>query len=117
MRLGDINPDDTKGVFEGLQSTQEQYKRLNNAGTIAIFKKLGALHSHKKEYTTAKRYYERALAASKITLGDDDAETLEVMNLSIISGVRTPYQKPPRRAYGPLLPPLARRNPVCSNLA
>lgn len=35
----------------------------------------------KKEYAIAKDYYEKALAASKLTFGDDDIKTLEVAEL------------------------------------
>ena len=80
-RLGDPRKVETEGMFEGLQNAQRQYKRLNNAGTIATFKKLGALHTIKKEYPIAKDYYERALTASKLTFGEDDTKTLEIMGL------------------------------------
>ena len=80
-RLGNMEKGDDEGMFEGLQNDQQRYKRLNNAGTIATFKKLGALHAMKKEYTVAKDYYEKALAASQLTFGDDDSNTLETMKL------------------------------------
>ncbi|WP_022951007.1 tetratricopeptide repeat protein [Leucothrix mucor] len=80
-KLVDIKPDDEEGFFEGMQNAQVEYKRLNHAGTIATFKQLGALHVMKKEYAIAKDYYEKALAASKLTFGDDDIKTLEVAEL------------------------------------
>ena len=81
-RLGNIKKlGEDEGVFEGLQNTQLRYKRLNNEGTIAIFKRLGALHAFKNEDRVAKKYYERALAASKLTFGEDDSRTLEMMDL------------------------------------
>lgn len=80
-RLGEARQVDDEGMFEGLQNAQQQYKRLNNAGTIDIFKKLGALHVMKNEHSTAKGYYERALEASKLTFGEDDVKTLEAMDL------------------------------------
>ena len=70
-----------EGVFEGLQNAQEGYKRLNNEWTIAVFKKLGEIHQIKKEYPIAKKYYEKALAASKLTFGEDDAKTLEIIGI------------------------------------
>ena len=80
-RLGDTSKADDNGVFEGMQNTQLQYKRLNNPDTIASFKKLGELHAMKQEYTIAKGYYEKALASSKETFGEDDPRTLEVIEL------------------------------------
>ncbi|RVU86101.1 tetratricopeptide repeat protein [Leucothrix sargassi] len=80
-QLGDTKRKDKEGVFEGLQNAQIEYKRLNNPYTIASLKKLGALHAMKQESAMAKDYYERALAASKTTFGDDDAKTLEVIKL------------------------------------
>lgn len=80
-RLGKPRSADDEGIFEGLQNNQQRYKRLNNAGTIAIFNRLAALHVAKKDYTSAKNYYERALEASKLTYGEDDAKTQEVKDL------------------------------------
>ncbi|PWQ95948.1 tetratricopeptide repeat protein [Leucothrix arctica] len=81
-RLGDtVAISEDEGVFEGYQNTQLRYKRLNNPDTIATFIKLGALHEMKQEYPVTKDYYERALAASKLTFGEDNEKTLEIMEL------------------------------------
>ena len=80
-RLGDTAKADDDGMFEGMQNTQLRYKRLNNSDTIASFRKLGELHAMKQEYTIAKDYYEKALASSKETFGEDDPRTLEVIEL------------------------------------
>ena len=69
------------GLFVGLQSAQEGYTRLNNEWTIAAIKRLGNIHYLKKEYAPAKKYYERALMASQLTFGEDDAKTLELKGL------------------------------------
>ena len=70
-----------EGVFEGMQSAQERYKRLNNEWTVAAFKKLGEIHLIKKEYAIAKKYFEKALTASKLTFGEDDVKTLEIIGI------------------------------------
>ena len=70
-----------EGVFEGLQNAQEGYKRLNNEWTITAFKKLGEIHQIKKEYPIAKEYYDKALAASKLTFGEDDVKTQEIIGI------------------------------------
>ena len=80
-RLGDTKAGDNEGMFEGMQNAQQRFKRLNNLETIATFKKLAALHALKKEYVTAKDYYEKALTASKLTSGEDDVKTLEIIDL------------------------------------
>ena len=80
-RLGNAAKSDDEGMFEGLQNAQLRYKRLNNPDTIATFKKLAALHAMKQETAIAKDYYEKALAASKETFGEDDPKTLEVVEL------------------------------------
>lgn len=80
-KLGDKKQDGDEGFFEGLQNAQLEYKRLNHPETIATFKKLGAMHVINQEYSLAKDYYERALTASQQIFGDDDARTLEVMEL------------------------------------
>ena len=80
-RLGDTKVEEDEGIFNGMQIAQQRYKRLNNLETIATFKKLGALHAMKKEYVTTKDYYEKALTASKLTSGEDDVKTLEIMDL------------------------------------
>ena len=81
--LGDtqMKKEGDEGVFEGMQNAQERYTRLNNEWTIAAFKKLGAIHRIKKEYPTAKKYYEKALAASKLTFGEDDVKTQEIIGI------------------------------------
>ena len=64
-----------------LLKSQIKQGRLNNESTIAIFKKLAAMHIIKKEYAIAKTYYEKALTASKLVFGEDDNKTLEIMGL------------------------------------
>ncbi|MEH6446581.1 MAG: tetratricopeptide repeat protein [Oceanospirillaceae bacterium] len=73
--------EEDQSMFVGMQQTRLRHLRLNHAGTIATFKSLGAIHSHNKEYAIAKDYYERALASSKITFGEEDAKTLQIMDL------------------------------------
>jgi tetratricopeptide (TPR) repeat protein len=73
--------EEDEGMFVGMQQTRLRHLRLNHAGTIATLKSLGAIHSHKKEYAIAKDYYERALASSKITFGEEDSKTLQIMDL------------------------------------
>jgi len=70
-----------EGVFEGMHNAQQRHVRLNNEWTIAVFKKLGEIHQVKKEYPIAKKYYEKALAASKLTYGEDDVNTLEIIGI------------------------------------
>ncbi|GAA0422321.1 hypothetical protein GCM10009133_33600 [Cocleimonas flava] len=70
-----------KGMINGMHESRLSYIRLNNEVTIDTFKKLGAIHNVKKEYALAKQYYEKALAASKITHGEDAPETAEIMDL------------------------------------
>jgi tetratricopeptide (TPR) repeat protein len=80
-KLGDtkkVNEQD-QGIITGMHQSRLSYVRLNNEATIAVFKKLAEIHSIKKEYVIAERYYEKALAASKITYGDDDVETLAII--------------------------------------
>jgi hypothetical protein len=82
-RLGDpeqVKEQDT-GMITGMHQTRLNYIRLNNEATITTLKKLGAIHNIKKEYTIAKKYYDKALTASKITFGEDAAETLDLMDL------------------------------------
>ncbi len=73
--------DEDEGLFVGMQNTRQKYLRLNNEKTIATFKKLGEIHNIKEEYAIAKKYYEQALTASKLTFGEDDIKTVELMNL------------------------------------
>jgi len=83
-KLGTTKEDEEKrddGIFVGMQNTREQYLRLNNESTIATFLKLGEIHNIKQEYVIAKKYYEKALAASKLTSGEDDTKTLEIINI------------------------------------
>lgn len=70
-----------EGIITSMHQSRLSYIRLNNEETIATFKKLGAVHNIKKEYALAKKYYEKALAASKVTFGEDDAETLDLIDL------------------------------------
>lgn len=69
------------GLFVSMMNTRTNYLRLNNEKTIATFKKLGEIHYLKREYDIAKQYYEKALTASKLTFGEDDVKTLEIINL------------------------------------
>ena len=82
-RLGNTKKvkEEDEGMITGMHQTRLSYIRLNNEETIATFKKLGTIHNIKKEYAIAKKYYEKALTASKITFGEDDIKTLEIMNL------------------------------------
>jgi len=79
-KLGNTTETD-EGLFVGMQQSREQYLRLNNEMTIATMKKLGEIHDIKREYDISKTYYEKALAASKLTFGEDDPKTLDLMNL------------------------------------
>ncbi len=83
--LGDTTETETEEETGGYTSTmlkaQNKHRRLNNERTITIFKKLAAMHIIKKEYAIAKTYYEKALTASKLTFGEDDNKTLEIMGL------------------------------------
>lgn len=83
QRLGNTKKGKEKdeGMITGMHQSRLDYIRLNNEETIATFKKLGAIHNIKKEYAIAKKYYEKALTASKLTYGEDDIKTLEIMNL------------------------------------
>lgn len=80
-RLGNTQSVDDQGIFEGLQNAQQRYKRLNNEGTITIFKRLAAVHVIKKEYEEAKKYLQRALEASDLTFGENDSKTIEIRDL------------------------------------
>lgn len=80
-KLGSTSAEDDEGMFVSMQNTRERYLRLNNEETIASFKKLGDIHSIKKEYEIAKKYYEKALTTSKETFGEDDIKTLDIMKL------------------------------------
>ena len=81
--LGDTTETEEEGggYTSTLLKSQIKYARLNNVVTIAIFKKLAALHIIKKEYAIAKTYYEKALTASKLVYGEDDSKTLELVDL------------------------------------
>lgn len=80
-RLGNTKEEDDEGMFEGMQNAQQRHLRLNNEETIDTFKKLAVLHNNKNEHAAARKYYERAFAASKLTHGEDDVKTLEIMDL------------------------------------
>jgi len=81
--LGDTTEteEETGGYMSTMLKSQIKHGRLNHESTIAIFKKLAAMHVIKKEYAIAKTYYEKALTASKLTFGEDDNKTLEIMGL------------------------------------
>ncbi len=81
--LGDTTETEEEGggYTSTMLKSQIKHERLNNEGTIAIFKKLAAMHIIKKEYAIAKTYYEKALTASKLVFGEDDNKTLEIMGL------------------------------------
>jgi tetratricopeptide (TPR) repeat protein len=81
-RLGvivDLKEEDL-GMFDGMQQSRLQYQRLNNEGTIANYLKLANIHKLKKEQAIAKEYYDKALAASVLTFGEDDKRTLDLKN-------------------------------------
>jgi len=80
IKIGNTKEED-EGLFVGMQNTRQRYLRLNNEQTIVTLKKLANIHNIKKEYAIAKTYYEKALTASKLTFGEDDSKTLEIMNL------------------------------------
>ena len=83
--LGDTTETETEEEEGGYTSTilksQIKHAKLNNESTIAIFKKLAAMHIIKKECAIAKTYYEKALTASQLVFGEDDSKTLEIMGL------------------------------------
>ena len=64
-----------------MHKSRLNHLRLNNEGTIATLKKLAAMHIIKNENAIAKAYYEKALAASKVTFGENDNRTLEIVDL------------------------------------
>lgn len=80
-KLEGSNKEEDKGLFVGMQNTRQKYLRLNNEQTIITLKKLGEIHTIKREYVIAKEYYQRALTASQLTFGENDQKTLEVMKL------------------------------------
>lgn len=80
-RLGSTDEIEDEGMITGMHQSRLSYIRLNNEATITTLKKLAKIHNIKKEYAIAKNYYEKALAASKLTFGEDDVKTLEIMNL------------------------------------
>ncbi|ASJ75378.1 tetratricopeptide repeat protein [Granulosicoccus antarcticus] len=82
-RLGDTEniKKEEEGMITGMHNSRLRYIRLNNEATISAFKKLGNIHGLKKEFAIANNYYEKALTASKLTFGEDSAETLEIMSL------------------------------------
>ena len=82
-RLGDTTEAEEAddGFTTSMHKSRLKYIRSNNEGTIATFKKLAAMHIIKNEYAIAKAYYERALTASRLTFGENDIRTLEIMDL------------------------------------
>lgn len=80
-RLADIiEPDkNDEGMFDNMQASRVSYLKQNHEDTIANYKKLAAIHTARNEYSIAKNYYEKALAASRNTLGADDARTLAII--------------------------------------
>ncbi|MEM5528620.1 tetratricopeptide repeat protein [Gammaproteobacteria bacterium AS21] len=81
-RLGvivDLKEEDL-GMFDGMQQSRLQYQRLNNEGTIANYLKLANIHKLKEQQAIAKEYYDKALAASILTFGEDDKRTLDLKN-------------------------------------
>lgn len=84
IRLGSTGNEkdqEETGMIKGMHDSRLSYIRLNNEETINTLKKLGAIHKIKKEYAEAKQYYEKALAASEITYGEDAIETTEIKDL------------------------------------
>jgi tetratricopeptide (TPR) repeat protein len=81
--LGDTTETEEErgGYMSTMLKSQIKHGRLNHESTIAIFKKLAAMHIIKKEYAIAKTYYEKALTASKVVFGEDDKKTLDIMGL------------------------------------
>ncbi len=62
-----------------MHQSRLSYIRLNNEATIATFIKLAIIHSIKEDDDIAKKYYVKALAASKITFGEEANQTLAIM--------------------------------------
>ncbi len=69
------------GLFVGMQQSRIKYLRLNHPETIATYRKLAAIHQLKQENSIAKEYYQEALTASKLTFGEDDPKTIELVVL------------------------------------
>ncbi|NQZ32381.1 MAG: tetratricopeptide repeat protein [Oceanospirillaceae bacterium] len=82
-RLGDVEQPivEDDGMFIGMQKSRIKYLKLNHEDTIATYKKLAAIHRLQQEYAIAKGYYEKALAASKNTFGEEDVRTLKIVTL------------------------------------
>jgi len=80
-RLADIIAPDKndEGMFDNMQASRVSYLKQNHEDTIANYKKLAAIHSARNEYGIAKNYYQKALAASQNTFGEDDAKTLAIL--------------------------------------
>jgi tetratricopeptide (TPR) repeat protein len=80
-RLGDTKKVDEQdqGIITGMHQSRLSYIRLNNEATIATFIKLAIIHSIKEDDDVAKKYYLKALAASKITFGEEANQTLAIM--------------------------------------
>ncbi len=83
-RLGDItevSEDVKKGMFLELQQTRLIYLRSNHRDTIVTYKDLGNIHRIKQEHSISREYYQRALAASINTFGEEDSKTIEIKGL------------------------------------
>ncbi len=82
-RLGDIEQfeESEKGMFNRLQAQRINYKRLNHAETIATFQQLAEVFVSKKDYQSAKNYYQSALEASEQIYGEDSAQMLTFSKL------------------------------------
>lgn len=79
-RLGNVEApiEEDESMFIGMQKTRIKYLKLNHIDTIATYKKLGAVHNMKKDYAVAKSYYQKALAASLKTFGEDNEKTTKI---------------------------------------
>ena len=82
-RLGDVEQPivEDDGMFIGMQKSRIKYLKLNHEDTIATYKKLAAIPRLQQEYAIAKGYYDKALAASKNTFGEEDVRTLKIVTL------------------------------------
>jgi len=82
-RIGNIvePSEDDEGMFVNMQQSRIKYIILNHQDTIATYKKLATIHQIKNEYVKAKEYYDKALAGSINTYGEDDIKTAEITNL------------------------------------
>jgi tetratricopeptide (TPR) repeat protein len=80
--IGDIQAlsEEEKGLFTGMQQTREIHLRANHPDTIATYNKLASLQAMQNQSERAKTYYQKALAASIITYGEEDKVTLGIIN-------------------------------------